>query len=32
VIGYSIIILALIVFNYQNFKKLQTVVSARRVG
>jgi chloramphenicol-sensitive protein RarD len=32
VIGYSIIILALIVFNYQNFRKLQTVVNARRVG
>ena len=32
VIGYSMIILALIVFNYQNFRKLQTVVNARRVG
>ena len=32
VVGYSIIILALILFNYQNFKKIQTAVSARRVG
>lgn len=32
VVGYSIIILALIVFNYQNFRKIQTAVSARRLS
>ena len=32
VIGYSIIILALILFNYQNFRKIQTAVSAKRIG
>ena len=31
VIGYTIIILALILFNYQNFRKIQTAVSARRI-
>jgi len=32
IIGYSIIILALVLFNYPNFRKIQTAVSARRVG
>ena len=32
VIGYSIIILALVLFNYQNFRKIQTAVSAKRIG
>ncbi|HEX6223752.1 MAG TPA: EamA family transporter [Chryseolinea sp.] len=32
VVGYSIIILALAVFNFQNFRKLQTTVSAKRIA
>jgi chloramphenicol-sensitive protein RarD len=29
-LGYAIIVVALILFNYQNFKKLQTVISTQR--
>src|SRR5688572_5832271 len=32
VIGYTIIIFALVLFNFQNFRKIQTAVSARRIG
>jgi chloramphenicol-sensitive protein RarD len=32
VVGYFIIIIALVMFNYPHFKKIQTAVSVRRAG